>query len=205
MVAGHAHGKPVLVARQADEVFAIGAHCTHYAGPLADGLMVDDTVRCPWHHACFSLRTGEALAAPALSPVARWSVEQHDGMCYVTDEIDPQAPAVGGVPEATARHGAISPPASVVIVGAGAAGNAAAEMLRREGYVEPLTLIGGEDTVPYDRPNLSKDYLAGTARLGSRSPPRRQGRRCANDLTPGRLTRLRLHETENNYVEYDGQ
>jgi nitrite reductase/ring-hydroxylating ferredoxin subunit len=105
MVAGHAHGKPVLVARQADEVFAIGAQCTHYAGPLADGLLVGDTVRCPWHHACFSLRTGEALAAPALSPVARWSIEQHDGMCYVTGEIDPQAPAVGGVPEATAPPG----------------------------------------------------------------------------------------------------
>ena len=84
-------------------------------------------------------------------------------MCYVTGEIDPQAPAVGGVPEATAHRAAIRPPTSVVIVGAGAAGNAAAEMLRREGYVGPLTLIGGEDTVPYDRPNLSKDYLAGTA------------------------------------------
>jgi apoptosis-inducing factor 3 len=163
MVAGHARGKPVLVARQADEVFAIGAHCTHYAGPLAEGLLVGDTVRCPWHHACFSLRTGEALTAPALSPVARWLVEQHDGMCYVTGEIDPQAPTVRRAAEAAAHLGVIDPPASVVIVGAGAAGNAAAEMLRREGYAGPLTLIGGEDTVPYDRPNLSKDYLAGTA------------------------------------------
>jgi NADPH-dependent 2,4-dienoyl-CoA reductase/sulfur reductase-like enzyme/nitrite reductase/ring-hydroxylating ferredoxin subunit len=163
MVAGHAHGKPVLVARRAGEVFAIGGHCTHYAGPLADGLMVGDTVRCPWHHACFSLRTGEALAAPALSPVACWAVEQRDGICYVTHEIDPRETVAGGVDQAAAHRGIATPPASVVVVGGGAAGNAAAEMLRREGYEGPLTMIGGEDTVPYDRPNLSKDYLAGTA------------------------------------------
>lgn len=159
MVAGHADGKAVLLARRGDEVFAIGAHCTHYSGPLADGILVGETVRCPWHHACFSLRTGEALAAPALSPVACWQVEQRDGTCYVTREIAPAKAA----PARRARRGDTRAPGSVVIVGAGAAGNAATEMLRREGYSGPLTLIGADDAVPYDRPNLSKDYLAGTA------------------------------------------
>src|SRR5687768_6785232 len=84
MLAGHAQGKPVLVARRGSEIFAIGAVCTHYSAPLADGLVVGDTVRCPWHHACFSLRTGEALRAPALNPVARWQIERRDGMVYVT-------------------------------------------------------------------------------------------------------------------------
>ena len=158
MLVGHANGKPVLVARQGSEVFAIGATCTHYGGPLGDGLLVGDTVRCPWHHACFSLRTGEALRAPALKPVARWGVEQRDGKVFVTTETEPD--------ELIAEKKSIDAkqaPSSVVIVGGGAAGNAAAEMLRREGYEGPVTMIGGEGSVPYDRPNLSKDYLAGTA------------------------------------------
>jgi NADPH-dependent 2,4-dienoyl-CoA reductase/sulfur reductase-like enzyme/nitrite reductase/ring-hydroxylating ferredoxin subunit len=157
MLAGHVQGKPVLVARHGDDVFAIGATCTHYGGPLGKGLRIGDTVRCPWHHACFSLRTGEALRAPALNPVARWAVEQRDGMLFVTSEL----PA-GELP-ATPHREVTSDPPSVVIVGTGAAGNAAAERLRREGYQGPLTMIGPEHEVPYDRPNLSKDYLAGTA------------------------------------------
>ena len=160
MLVGHAAGKPVLVARRGDEIFAIGASCTHYGGPLADGLLVGDTVRCPWHHACFSLRTGEALRAPALKPVARWVVERRDTKFYVTREIEADELLVERAPAVSSGGTA---PSSVVIVGAGAAGNAAAEMLRREGYEGPVTMIGGEDSVPNDRPNLSKDYLAGTA------------------------------------------
>src|SRR5215472_6458347 len=78
MLVGHVGDDAVLVARRGKELFAIGATCSHYSGPLGEGLLVDDTVRCPWHHACFSLRTGEALRAPALSPVACWSVEERD-------------------------------------------------------------------------------------------------------------------------------
>lgn len=155
---GHANGEAVLLARRGDAVFAIGATCTHYSGPLAEGLMVDETVRCPWHHACFSLRTGEALHAPALNPVPCWEVEQRDGMVYVTrkKERDPLAPA-----RPVTKRGAT--PESIVIVGGGAAGSAAAEMLRREGYERRITVIDADPDAPYDRPNLSKDYLAGNA------------------------------------------
>ena len=127
---GHADGEAVLLARRGGEVFAIGATCTHYGGPLAEGLMEGDTVRCPWHHACFSLRTGEALRAPALNPVPCWAVEQRDGRIYVTQRSE-RAP-LATTPTPSRRR---SPaPRAVVIIGAGAAGNAAAEMLRREGY-----------------------------------------------------------------------
>jgi NADPH-dependent 2,4-dienoyl-CoA reductase/sulfur reductase-like enzyme/nitrite reductase/ring-hydroxylating ferredoxin subunit len=152
MLLGHAFGEPVLVARRGDEMFAIGATCTHYGGPLAQGLMVDCTVRCPWHHAHFDLRTGEAIAAPALNDVACYKIERRGDQFFVTSKID-------GKPERKPK----SSPASVVIVGAGAAGGAAAEMLRRHGYDGPVTMIGADKFLPYDRPNLSKDYLAGNA------------------------------------------
>ena len=152
MLSGHAFGEPVLVARRGEELFAIGATCTHYGGPLAKGLMVDCTVHCPWHHARFDLRTGEAIAAPALNDVACYKIEKRGDRFVVTGKIDKK----------TARKPKLSP-ASVVIVGAGAAGGAAAEMLRREGYEGPVILVGTDEFLPYDRPNLSKDYLAGNA------------------------------------------
>jgi apoptosis-inducing factor 3 len=152
MLLGQAFGEAVLVARRGDNLFAIGATCTHYGGPLAKGLMVDCTVRCPWHHARFDLRTGEAIAAPALNNVACYKIDKRGKQFFVTGKID----------EKLVRKPKSSP-ASVVIVGAGAAGGAAAEMLRREGYDAPVTLIGADEFLPYDRPNLSKDYLAGAA------------------------------------------
>jgi apoptosis-inducing factor 3 len=153
MVAGHAAGKPVLLAHSGGEWFAVGAVCSHYSGPLPEGLMVGDTVRCPWHHACFSLRTGEALRPPALNDVSCWRVEQRGDMVYVTGKARKRQRTVSG------RRG----PDSVVIVGAGAAGDSAAETLRREGYEGSLVLYDTDPDAPYDRPNLSKDYLAGTA------------------------------------------
>lgn len=158
MLLGHAEGEPVLLARRGDEVFAVGAMCTHYGVPLVEGILVGDTVRCPAHHACFSLRTGEAVGPPALSPVESWVVERRDQMLYVPGRSDGL-----GIRERAAAADVCSAPESVVILGAGAAGNAAAEMLCREGYAGRLTLIGAEDSVSYDRPNLSKDYLAGSA------------------------------------------
>jgi NADPH-dependent 2,4-dienoyl-CoA reductase/sulfur reductase-like enzyme/nitrite reductase/ring-hydroxylating ferredoxin subunit len=152
---GHVQDEPVILVRRGAEVFAIGATCSHYGGPLADGLVVDDTVRCPWHHACFSLRTGEALAAPALSPVAGYEIVQRGGQVFVTGKrVKP------GSVRRVARPGAPAP-RSVAIVGAGAAGNSAADELRHLGFEGGITLIDRDQETPYDRPNLSKDYLAG--------------------------------------------
>jgi nitrite reductase/ring-hydroxylating ferredoxin subunit/thioredoxin reductase len=158
MLVGQVGDEAVLLARKGAEVFAIGATCTHYGGPLGDGLMVADTVRCPWHHACFSLRTGEALAAPALNATAYWRVERRDGRIFVCDKVSEAGRPMPEKPRPTA-----GPPGHMVIVGGGAAGYAAGEVLRREGYGGGLTIISADDAPPYDRPNLSKDYLAGTA------------------------------------------
>src|SRR5438477_12168108 len=152
MLLGHVAGEAVLVARRGQELFAIGAECTHYHGPLAEGVLVEETVRCPWHHACFSLRTGEALRAPALNPVPCWRVEQRDGTVYVREKVE----ATGGQARTTLQPA----PEAIVIVGGGAAGEAAAEVLRRAGYSGPIMMFSGDDVPPCDRANLSKDYLA---------------------------------------------
>jgi apoptosis-inducing factor 3 len=155
MVAGRVDDEEALLVRAGSEFFAIGAHCTHYHGPLADGIVVDGTVRCPWHHACFSVRTGEAVRPPAFDAVSCWRVERQGDVAFVREKLNPtQVKPASGAPQA---------PASVVIVGGGAAGFAAADMLRREGYDRPIAMISSDDAPPCDRPNLSKDYLAGTA------------------------------------------
>jgi NADPH-dependent 2,4-dienoyl-CoA reductase/sulfur reductase-like enzyme/nitrite reductase/ring-hydroxylating ferredoxin subunit len=154
MLAGHVGEDQVLLARVGQEVFAVGAQCSHYHGPLADGLLVGDTVRCPWHHACFSLRTGEALRTPAFGPLDCWSVEQRDGKVFVKDKRSGQA---------AVRVNPAGAPGRMVIVGGGAAGFAAAEMLRRQQYGGSIVMLSDDSAAPVDRPNLSKDYLAGNA------------------------------------------
>jgi apoptosis-inducing factor 3 len=152
---GHVGDDQVLLVRRGPDFFAVGAHCTHYHGPLVDGLVVADTVRCPWHHACFDLRTGEALHAPALSPLASWTVEQRSGKIFVCRKREQPAPP--------SRRAATGSPEKIVIIGGGAAGFAAAEKLRRESYEGSIVMLSNEDVSPVDRPNLSKDYLAGNA------------------------------------------
>jgi NADPH-dependent 2,4-dienoyl-CoA reductase/sulfur reductase-like enzyme/nitrite reductase/ring-hydroxylating ferredoxin subunit len=152
-VRGHVGGKDAIMVRKGDEVFVVGAFCTHYHGPLAEGLVVGDTIRCPWHHACFSLRDGQALRAPAFDGLARWRVEQVDGRIFARERVKTAAP----------RPVPARVPRAVAIIGGGAAGFAAAHALRAEGYDGPIEIISADPAEPYDRPNLSKDYLAGTA------------------------------------------
>jgi len=155
MLVGHVGEDAVLVVRRGNEFFAIGATCTHYNGPLSEGLVVDDTVRCPWHHACFSLRTGEALRAPALSPVACWSTEVRDDKVFVGKRVT--STASGRVARSPGA------PQKIVLIGGGAAGFAATEMLRRQHFQGDIVMLTDDDSPPVDRPNLSKDYLAGNA------------------------------------------
>jgi NADPH-dependent 2,4-dienoyl-CoA reductase/sulfur reductase-like enzyme/nitrite reductase/ring-hydroxylating ferredoxin subunit len=151
---GHAGDQDVLLIRSGPEIFAIDAHCSHYHGPLAEGLVVGDSIRCPWHHACFDLRSGEATRAPALSALAVWQVEHEGDRIFVRQRREQPKPR---------GKGSVDAPGKIVIVGGGAAGFAAAEMLRRQEFRGSIVMLSNDAAAPVDRPNLSKDYLAGNA------------------------------------------
>ena len=153
VLAGRVGEQAVLLSRLDDGFHAVSGSCTHYGAPLGEGLVKDGEVRCPWHHACFSLRTGRARKAPALSPLDVWKVELQGDRVFVreTAETSPSAPSPR------------TPRERIVIVGGGAAGFAAAQRLRQLGHHGSLVMLSADESAPYDRPNLSKDYLAGTA------------------------------------------
>ncbi|MGN6481935.1 FAD-dependent oxidoreductase [Luteibacter sp.] len=153
VLAGHVGDDVVIVARTASGFAAITGTCSHYGGALGEGLRVGDTVHCPLHHACFDLASGRALRAPALTPVDRWRVDERDGKVFITEKLPAPEPA-----EPTD-----TPDRNIVIIGGGAAGFAAAQRLRDLGFDGSITLISDDVDAPYDRPNVSKDYLAGTA------------------------------------------
>src|SRR6202167_920387 len=135
---GHVGDQDVLLVRSDAEIFAIDAHCSHYHGPLAEGLVVGESIRCPWHPACFDLRTGEAVRAPALGPLAVWQVE-HEG-----DRILVRKKREQPKPRGREAAGAAG---KIVIIGGGAAGFAAAEMLRRQEFRGDIVLLSS-DTAP---------------------------------------------------------
>jgi NADPH-dependent 2,4-dienoyl-CoA reductase/sulfur reductase-like enzyme/nitrite reductase/ring-hydroxylating ferredoxin subunit len=154
IVEGKVGDDDALLIRHGSEFVAIGAHCTHYGGPLAKGLIVGDEIRCPLHHACFSLKTGEVLRNPAFDPIPCWRVEQVGDTLFVREKL----------PQAAAKSADLKGhPDSIVIVGGGGAGMAAAITLRREGYQGLLTMLSADSDPPCDRPNLSKDYLSDNA------------------------------------------
>ncbi len=153
-IAGRVAERPVLLSRFDGQLFAVGGACTHYGALLAEGLIDGDSVRCPWHHACFGLRTGAALRTPALDDLDRWQVDVEDGKAFVRHKIKRRQSSAHPMPSEVER---------IVIVGGGAAGVACANELRRIGFGGAITMLSADADPPVDRPNLSKDYLAGVA------------------------------------------
>jgi NADPH-dependent 2,4-dienoyl-CoA reductase/sulfur reductase-like enzyme/nitrite reductase/ring-hydroxylating ferredoxin subunit len=150
---GHAHGEAVVLVRRGDACFALGATCTHYSGPLAEGLVEGDTIRCPWHHARFDLGSGAPRGGPGINPLPCYEVVRQDRLVRIGAKK-----AIA----ASARAGARRGPERIVIIGSGPAGALVADTLRAEGHTGSIKVVGDEG-FPVDRPNLSKDYLAGTA------------------------------------------
>ncbi|MGY3090725.1 NADPH-dependent 2,4-dienoyl-CoA reductase/sulfur reductase-like enzyme/nitrite reductase/ring-hydroxylating ferredoxin subunit [Hymenobacter sp. UYAg731] len=165
-------GPPVLLTRQQGQVHAFAAHCPHYGAPLEKGQVVGRKLICPWHHACFKVENGHLCEPPALDDLPTFAVREAQGRIWVqlpenppasTDKPDATPTAeVGGTPPAPAAAPADAH--TFVIIGGGAAGQFAAQTLRREGFKGRLVLVSADEAAPYDRTKLSKAYLAGKAK-----------------------------------------
>lgn len=156
-VAGSFGGEDVILVRHRGKVCAFAGKCTHQGAPLETGLVIDGIIRCPWHHARFSLDDGEAVAAPAFAPLEKFVVVEQDGIVTVTGKDDQSnaSPAASiGKPASIGR---------IVIVGGGAAGHACADMLARAGLGGDVTILSADADAPYDRTACSKAYLSGDA------------------------------------------
>jgi NADPH-dependent 2,4-dienoyl-CoA reductase/sulfur reductase-like enzyme/nitrite reductase/ring-hydroxylating ferredoxin subunit len=152
-LAGHVGEEPVLLSNFDGELFAVGGSCTHYGAALSDGMIHGTGIRCPLHHACFDLRNGKPLRAPGLDPLDCWQVEVDGDLAFVRRKIQRE-------PE---RAQSLADVRRIVIVGGGAARLRKRGLLRRLGFPGEVTILSADSDPPCDRPNLSKDYLAGTA------------------------------------------
>jgi NADPH-dependent 2,4-dienoyl-CoA reductase/sulfur reductase-like enzyme/nitrite reductase/ring-hydroxylating ferredoxin subunit len=148
-------GTKLLLANVSGTIHALTGTCPHYGAPLAEGTLCGSRLRCPWHQGCFDITTGDLLEPPPLVGLKRYDVRVEADQIFVTlapDSRPFREPA--GVADPTDRR-------NFVILGAGAAGECAAQTLREAGYRGRLHLISPELDLPYDRPALSKNYLAG--------------------------------------------
>ena len=152
-IAGRVGNEAILLSKFEDGLFAVSRSCTHYHADLADGLLSRGTVRCPWHHACFDLRSGRALRAPALDALDTWLVEVEGNIAFVRRKLERKLTEQKHAGDAK----------KIVIIGGGAAGLSCANELRQLGYSGAISMLSADQDPPVDRPNLSKDYLAGSA------------------------------------------
>lgn len=156
-----ANGAEILLACVGGKFHAVGAHCTHYGAPLVEGVLSGERIVCPWHHACFNVTTGDIQEPPALDDLARYDLRVENDQVIVRV---PDGAFDRRVPPMTKRD--TKDERLFVIAGGGAAGYAAAQTLREDGFTGRIVLITREDHFPYDRPNLSKEYLQGNAEPG---------------------------------------
>ena len=148
----------VLLARVDGRFHAVGARCPHYGAPLPEGALCGTRIICPWHHASFDVTTGDLLEPPAFDALPSYPVRVDGDRVFVSvpeDGPKKRVPTMGKRDLRDAR--------TAVILGGGAAGYMAAQTLREDGFTGRVVLITREQRLPYDRPNLSKDYLQGNA------------------------------------------
>ena len=163
--AGHLHqvkvGKyDVLLANVGGEVYAVESKCSHYQLPLEKGALCEHRLRCPFHHACFDVRTGEQLEAPGMDGLARFSVRIEDGQIHVSEE-----PEATNGPEKLAAEISVAPSGSThytyAVVGGGTAAAYAVEAIRAEDPSGSIVMLSREPLPPYDRTKVSKNFMQG--------------------------------------------
>ncbi len=149
----------VLLIRLKGKFHAVGSVCTHYGGPLAEGVLSGARVYCPWHQSVFNAISGDLEEPPGFDAVPRFEVRVEGDQVIVAvpdEKVERRTMAMcRGDSRADSR--------TFVILGAGGAGNAAAETLRQVGFKGKLVMLTREQALPYDRPLLSKGYLSGEA------------------------------------------
>jgi NADPH-dependent 2,4-dienoyl-CoA reductase/sulfur reductase-like enzyme/nitrite reductase/ring-hydroxylating ferredoxin subunit len=153
----------ILLARVEDGFFATAAHCTHYGAPLEKGILNGETVVCPWHNACFGIKSGKLEEPPALDALPRFTVrvEGEDLIVELPEEIPSQC-----IPE-MAKFNPQADNRTFIILGGGAAGSVAAETLRQAGFQGRVVMLSREDILPFDRTALSKKYLQNDSKKDS--------------------------------------
>jgi 3-phenylpropionate/trans-cinnamate dioxygenase ferredoxin reductase subunit len=144
--------KAIFLVRKGDRILALEGECTHYGGTLADGLLRGHVITCPLHTARFDIETGAMISPPALTDLAPYETKVEKGFVYVRKAPLPRPRVPGGKDGRT-----------FLVLGAGAAGTAAALALRKNGFTGRVLMVTPEPDLPYDRPILSKDYMAGEA------------------------------------------
>lgn len=147
-------GGKVLVVKQGGSLHAIGHKCSHYGASLVNGALGDGRVRCPWHGACFNLKTGDIEDFPGLDSIPCYSVEVVEGggvkVRARKSDLEANKRLKNMVPLNTSNDSVF------VIIGGGAAGQVCAETLRQNGYTGRLVMVSAEPYLPYDRIKLSK-------------------------------------------------
>lgn len=145
-------GKALLV-KENGQFYAIGNKCTHYGAPLAKGALSNGRVRCPWHGACFNVKTGDIEDFPGLDSLPKFDVTVADGKVKVKG--DKALLTSSKVQKSMCKQSAENQK-SVLIIGGGPASVMCAETLRKEGFTGKITIATQERHLPYDRIKLSK-------------------------------------------------
>ncbi|XP_076591782.1 apoptosis inducing factor mitochondria associated 4 [Chaetodon auriga] len=143
----------VLLVRTHGQYSAVGSQCSHYNAPLAKGALVGNRVRCPFHGACFNIRTGDIEEYPGLDSLPSYKVRVEDGKVYVT--IDKNSLKLtkrvkemcSAVPDI--KH-------TILLIGGGPAALVCAETLRQNCYQGRIIIVTKDSLPPFDKPKLSK-------------------------------------------------